>query len=225
MAIHQTISGSASWSARDLPSEWIKLLSSRRSKIFVRTLAAFALCALMYLESRFVAGFFALIWVALLAGLRFRRHLANSTVVACLTIAVTVTLCAGIIWRIGRSAVRVVSPEPFVSWQVAQGLQSMGIHPAEKVGIIGNSLDFYWAHLAGVRVIAEIPSEGASQFWTSSPTEQERALDVFARSGADAVITDSTILSNGATNWQRIGTTNYFIHSLPSLERTRSELR
>lgn len=192
---------------RNLRYQWV---------LWVPAGAGLALYALVYVESRFVAGFFALIWMGLLVGLRIRRHEANSTVVTCLTIAVAATLSAGIVWRAGRSAVRVVNPVPFESWQVADGLRSMGVYPREKVGIIGNSLNCYWAHLAGVRIIAEIPSEGTIPFWTSSPVEQERILNLFGRSGANAVIADSRIPANESASWQRIGNTNYFIHFFPS---------
>lgn len=123
----------------------------------------------------------------------------------------------------GRSAIRVINPVPFVSWQAADGVRSIEIHTGEEVGFIGDVLDCYWAHLAGVKIVAEIPPEGAFVFWTSSSEEQDRILKVFTKSGANVVVTDLSVPSVVSASWQRIGTTDYSMHPLLSVAQDGSE--
>lgn len=106
---------------------------------------------------------------------------------------------------------------------MADGVHSMGIHPRERVGFIGDALDCYWAHLAGVKIAAEIPTEGAFVFWTSSPEEQDRILKVFTKSGANVVVTNLSVPSVVSASWQRIGTTDHSMHPLLSVAQDGSE--
>jgi len=84
------------------------------------------------------------------------------------------------------------------------------------VGIIGSGWDaMFWARLARVRIVAQIPPEDADDFWRASdPRVKAEAYDAFARAGAIAVVTEETPPSSGFADWQRVGDTRYYVHFL-----------
>ncbi|MGA8366424.1 MAG: hypothetical protein ACLQMT_00885 [Candidatus Acidiferrales bacterium] len=182
--------------------------------LWVPALSALGLYALVYVEARYVAPFLVLIWMSLFAGLLFPRTQAAHIFVKCLTLAAVLTLSVGIAWIAGRSLFRVVAPEPFVDWEVAGNLHEMGMRPGNQVAYIGDGLYAYWAHLGGVRIVAQVPLGAASQFWASPPLIQSEILADFARSGARLVVAAQEPPPGSEDAWQRIGHTDYFVHDL-----------
>lgn len=175
--------------------------------------AGLMLYGALYVESRFVVPFFVLIWAVLFTAVRSARTAGWSTFIRSWTLALLVTLGGGIIWLGGRAAFRALQPQPFTPWEVAQGLKSEGIHPNDRVASIGNGLDCYWAHLAGVRIVAEIPVAGGSQFWAGAQALQTRALQAFAAAGAIAVVSDERP-PTGLNGWSEVGGTGYYTFDL-----------
>jgi hypothetical protein len=192
-----------SW--RRMPSYW---------PIWVPAVAALGIYALVYVEARFVVPFLVLIWMALFAGLRFPRSQEAKALVAPLVLATVLMLCTGITWLAGRALFRALQPQPFVNWEVAQGLQRIGIRPGDKVGSIGYALDGYWAHLAGVRIVAEIPGWGGPTFWAADAQSQSEVFADFARAGAKIVVAEQNPLIGSSEGWREIGATGYFVHAL-----------
>ena len=182
--------------------------------IWIPAAAALGLYALVYVESRFVAPFFVLIWMSLFSGLKFPKTQTAQILTRCLTMAMVVTLGAGIVWLTGRSLFRALAPEPFVDWEVAEGLHEMGIQPGDGVASIGWGIYGYWAHLAGVRIVAEVPPDGAASYWSSSPNVQSEVLADFAMAGARVVVIGEKPPSWLDPNWREIGHTDYFVRGL-----------
>ncbi|HXZ12689.1 MAG TPA: hypothetical protein VEG64_09875 [Candidatus Sulfotelmatobacter sp.] len=178
--------------------------------------AALGIFALVYVEGRYVAPFFVVIWMSAFAAFRFARTDRVEALVKPVVLATVLMLCTGIAWLAGRALFRALRPEPFVNWEVAQGLQKMGVDPGDRAALIGNGLDSYWAHLAGVRIVAEIPLGGAPIFWSAPNSVQSQIFGDFARSGAKFVVADQGVPPGAEPGWQRIGETNYFFHELNS---------
>jgi len=176
--------------------------------------AALGLYGLLFVESRYVAPFFVLIWMSLFAGLRFTPSDTSRVIQRCLTLATVLMLSAGIAWIAGRTLFRALAPEPFVDWEVAENLHEMGMRPGDHVAYIGDGLNAYWAHLGGVRIVAEAPLGAASQFWASPPSIQSEVLADFAKSDAKLVVAASEPPRGSENGWQRIGQTDYFVHDL-----------
>ena len=184
--------------------------------IWAPAAAALGIYALVYVEARFVVPFFVLIWMALFAGLRFPQSQSAKALVASLALATALTSCVGIAWLTGRALFRALQPKPFVNWEVAQGLQKLGIRPGEEVASIGSAVDGYWAHLAGVRIVAEVPLWGSPSFWASDAKSQSEVLADFAEAGARIVVSDQPPPMISSGGWQEIGATGYFVHPVGS---------
>ncbi len=184
----------------------------REWMLWVPAFAALGIYGLVYVESRHVAGFFVLVWLALFAGLRLPRTEVAQLQIKCLTIATVLMLSVGIAWLAGRSVYRAVHPEPFVNLLVAEGLHKEGIEPGDKVASIGDSLSGYWAHLAGARIIAEIPLTEIADFAEADADRQIKVMSVLSRIGAKAVVIDRTPPANAPAGWRQIDGTHYFIY-------------
>jgi len=185
--------------------------------------AGLGIFALVYVEARYVVPFFLLIWMTLFAGLRFPSTRPVQQLVAALALATALTLCTGTTWLAGRALFRAVNPQPFVNWEVAKGLERIDVHTGDRVSSIGYAFDAYWAHLAGVRIVAEITGWDAPSFWTSPAPIQSQVFACFASTGAKIVVTDQEPPLGAGEGWQRIGQTNYFVHELgPVLAKNQS---
>jgi hypothetical protein len=194
--------GSLGW---NLAREW---------SLWVPASGALALYGLVYVESRYVAVFFVLIWTSLFAGLRFAKSEAARTFAGHVVMAVVMVLCIGIAWIAARSAFRAVATQPFVSWQVAEGLHRDGIERGDRVASIGYSLSAYWAHLDGVRIVAEVPMAARELYWSASPQVQSEVLADFAKAGAKVVVADSSPRRGAQRGWREIGQTGYWVYKL-----------
>jgi hypothetical protein len=198
--------------ARAHGQSWRKMTSYW--PIWAPAVFALGVYALVYVEARFVVPFFVLIWMALFAGLRFPQSKEVKVLVASLALATALMLCTGTTWLAGRALFRALQPQPFVDWEVAQGLERFGIRSGDKVGSIGNALEGYWAHLAGVRIVVEVPLWGSLGFYVSDAQTQSEVLADFAKTGAKIVVSDQRPPIESYRGWQEIGTTGYFVHAL-----------
>lgn len=191
--------------ARDLLHQW---------PLWVPAAAGLGIYALVYVEARLVAPFFVLLWVSLLAGLRFPKADTGPGLERHVCLALATVLLLGVGWLAARSLFRSFAPKPFINWQVAEGLHERGIQSGDRIASMGDSLKAYWAHLAGVRIVAEIPMASASEYWSASPQVKSEILTDFAKAGAEAVVTDQEPPNGPNAGWQRIGQTIYFMHDL-----------
>jgi len=100
----------------------------------------------------------------------------------------------------------------------AEQLWQSGIRPGEKVAIIGDGTQAYWAHLAKVRIVAEIMEikGGCREFWSSSPEVKEKVYRVLRQAHAVSVVSSCTTSPpEPSDGWQEIAGTPYHIRSLP----------
>jgi 4-amino-4-deoxy-L-arabinose transferase-like glycosyltransferase len=97
----------------------------------------------------------------------------------------------------------------------AEALKSMNLQPGDTVACVGYSAclgDFYWARLAGLRVLTEIYAPDgipAYEFLTTLPN-RDLAIDVVRRQGAKVLVADFSGAPALPTppelaNWQQLG--------------------
>lgn len=188
--------------------------------------AAFAMYALVRVEPRYVAAFTVLTWVSLFAAIRLSakdivRNFANCAVLATFLVTAAGVAHGGI--HDFQSTLRAAHSEQF---EVADGLRKLGILEGQSLATIGIPHDsYYWARLAGVRVISEIPTPNVNQYWFGTPETQENVRSIFAQTGAVAIVTDvmpSEVRYQQFSQpldlpgWKQIGNTSYFLFLLRS---------
>jgi hypothetical protein len=178
--------------------------------LWIPSLAAFALYSLVHVEIRFFPGFLLMICMSFLVALRIPQSAINA--VRCICVGMVMALGIQTAWAAGHNIVRLVSPNPFPEGKVVKALEAVGIKPGDHVAFIGwVAPETYWAHLAGVSFVAEVPAEGTTSFMLASQETRAHVIDLFKQAGADAVLTKSLsqeVLSGG---WKKLGNTEYFI--------------
>jgi hypothetical protein len=98
--------------------------------------------------------------------------------------------------------------------EVAAELHKAGIGGGDKVAFIGDSIWAYWAHLAGIRIGAEIPEEEVDRFYQANSATRESVMRAFTASGVKAVVADRfpPDLENG--RWRQLGNSGYYLYNL-----------
>jgi hypothetical protein len=184
--------------------------------VVLPSVAAMAMYSLVLVEFRYVAPFELMLILWVVARTRFLttaepRMLRRFQFVVILAPALTVAGAAAI------DLFDVIQNKPYEPWVVAQQLHTMGISTGADVGFIGTGLEAYWAHLAGVRIITEIPPGEQQRFVASDAARRQQVLALFASAGAKAVLTRNADVANPADGWRQIPGTHHFIWQQPWL--------
>jgi len=191
----------------------------RQYVLWLPAAAAMIMYSLVLVESRYVAAFGVLFAAALFSAVRLPRLPASNFIVHALVLALLAILCLRVGKTVASDLFHTLRPLQHVQWQVAQGLQGQGIQPGDRVAtIIDHRIGDYWAHLAGARIVAEVPYDESAGFWGSSPEAVQAVMQTFARSGAKAAVTNSIPRHLNAQGWQKIGQTDYSFFLLPAPE-------
>jgi hypothetical protein len=186
--------------------------------------AALGMYALVRVEPRYVAPFFVMLWISLFAAARLPRKDGLQQFARCAVVATVLTTCAGIVRGEISDFHSILRHTASEQAEVAAGLGKLGILGGQSVATIGIPRDsYYWARLARVRVIAEIPTPNVNQYWFAPAVTQDKVRSLFAQAGAIAIVTDTmpaavtypqSSLPVYVPGWERIGDTSYFLFRL-----------
>lgn len=184
-------------------------------------LAAFAAYALVYVEGRYVGAFVLLFWADLLANVRLPKMQGSQQLLLLLGSGMILFLLLSVLAYnlegVGRLAsARSTQQVRAPSWpgEVAEQLHALDVQPGDKVAVIGYAFDSYWARLARVRIVAEMPGSEADPFWFGDASMRARVLRAFASTGADAVVAEGVPSYASLAGWQRVGLSDHYIYLL-----------
>lgn len=199
--------------------------------LILPALAAFAIYALVHVQSRYLGAFVVLFWLGMFSSVRLSpdrssHNLLRAVVIALVAVSMTVMTAksvapAGSVLRdlIGKGN----SPSlPY--WPVADGLAKLGLQPGDQIGSIayGFAGVAYSARLAKLNIVAEIctgtevsPKDDVDKFWHTDPETQRRVIEAFKSTGAKAIVANRLPPGLAApAGWQRIGSTDHFVYLL-----------
>jgi hypothetical protein len=177
--------------------------------LLVPAITGLAMYCIIAIDARYVGSFFTLMWLGVFSGVRLpdseesKRLLRNITVVIVLVMIVVT----------GRHLIDQETPF-HVEWQVADALNKMGIEPGDKVASIGYAHGYFWARLARVHIVAEIPNRGMASFWGADNSVQSKAFETFSRIGVKAIVTALMPDNISPAGWQRLAGTDYYVYML-----------
>jgi hypothetical protein len=189
--------------------------------LLVPTAAALGAYALLHFEGRYIAAYAVVIWMLLFRSAAApdspasRRFVAAVLASAALITFATVTVgTADTAWRAARDYVDGYTEAPifqsgYSDWKVAKYLRKAGLHQGDRVAGVGWTYNAYWARMDRLHVVAEIPLEGASQFWSLAPSERTSLLHVFEDAGAKAVVANNPPGGAATPDWVHIARTPY----------------
>jgi len=186
------------------------------SLVFLPSAAALAMYSLVLVEFRYVAPFALMLLMWTFSRMKFATA-AGPLLLRRFYLVIILAPALAIAWGAARDLYDTVRNKPYEHWVVAQRLHEMGISPGTDVGYIGTGLDAYWAHVAGVRIIVEIPDEQQPRFFGAGAARQQQVLDAFSAAGAKAVLTRNPAAANLGSGWRPIPSTRHFIWQPPLL--------
>jgi hypothetical protein len=201
--------------------------------LFLMSFAASGLYMLVHVETRFVAGYVSIFWLAILAGIRLEissygspsAHSDNarsgdassesrSNMVDYLAVATVVT----ILLSVADGTVRAVREGgPYSARDqiaVADILTEGGMRPGDRVAVVGDGNWFYWPRLGRFKIVSAIIAMDAPTFWHETPAQKEDVYRLFAGTGAKVLVTSSPLSAEAGSGWKRIGTTAFYEHAL-----------
>jgi hypothetical protein len=179
--------------------------------LWVPGFAAFTLYSLMWVEARYLAQFYVLLWAACLTLVRLPNSVDSRRLLKAVLLVVAVLM--GI-----RVAINCVSHalhghrNANAQMKIAEGLSAEGVQPGEKIAFVGSTSPA-WQKLAGVQIVAEADEEN---FCVSDIAKWREIDAVLSRTGAQVFVAESLNLTC-TEGWQRVGETSIYIHQFPAL--------
>jgi hypothetical protein len=176
-------------------------------------ITALGMYSVTHVEPRYVGPFMALLFVTIMASIwlpdspHSRRVLWSCAAVMLITMTVAV---AGLTAREWKKA-KTFSTLP--QRTVVEALNQGGVHPGDRVASIGYAFGASWARLARVRIVAEITTLDANDFWTADSSVRSRAIEAFKKTGAKVIVTDTLPAGVSDARWKQIGA-NYYAYFL-----------
>jgi hypothetical protein len=206
---------------RDLRDYWF---------LFVPAITTPFLYSLVHWEPRYIAPFLVVVIVCCFLSI----HLPETRESRRLFPAVAVLMSVMLICPLGPGSIRLKTgifdllpsrDDPNSDPEVAGEMYRIGLHPGDRIASLcySNLGMSNWAHLAGLRIIAEVyywpgrPETLANDFWDANPATQVKVIQVLASTGASAVISQEAPRGSGGTGWVQVGRTQYYIHWLRPL--------
>src|SRR5688572_4214282 len=194
--------------AGTIAANWILILPA---------IATLAMYFVVHVQSRYIGSFIVLLCSGIGCGVRMIRSkelykaitLASSALFAILAI----TIAFAPVLALSREIVG-LEKQSHVQWEAANGLNRLGIRPGDKVALIGDGYFEYWARLARVQIVAEIPSDNIDRFWSADEATRSEVFDVLAGTGAKAVVTRAVAPRGLMSGWHPIdGQSYYYAHT------------
>ena len=175
------------------------------------------------MQGRYIGVFILLFWADILANIRLPDIATYKSWLNVLTGMAAIGLLANIVMfnldgfkrlnpSLGVSSSIEQAALPAKPLEVAQALQSFGITPGDKVGVIGYAYDSFWARLARVKIVAEMLEADAIDLWRGDETLQQSVLQSFSGTGAIAVVAENVPDYAQMKGWHQVGNSNYYIY-------------
>ena len=152
---------------------------------------------------RYIGPFAALLFLSVLASFRFHNGRRQRIGVALLNLAGISMLILAVVGSL-RS-----KPSGMPPWLIASAAHQTGVQRGDQIAIIGDEDDFvYWARLAGVKIIAQVPDQ---KEFSANLENQEKVMSALKVAGVDKVLMLTDV---HPARWQPITGTPYSIRFL-----------
>lgn len=193
-----------------------------RKAILLPAIAGLGMYAAVWINPRYLAVYFVLLWVGLFSSLRLpdtkeSRRLSAS--VCCAAFLVMFMAIAVPTTFDFYSDIRELmeGKSDFVHAQVAEGLKKKGIGRGTKIATIGYAFGDYAfsARLGRLKIVSEIDFLGENRFWHADSSLRNQVYRKFAETGAKVVVSKDIPPLFLADGWEKIDNTNYYVYVLP----------
>jgi hypothetical protein len=190
--------------------------------IWLPALATLILYAMVYVEPRYIAAAEVVLWCSAFAAVRLPHLDTSRRLVNCVAIAVAIALGITIVSETLGNVAAAAKRPPHTEWEVAMSLYQRGLRPGDTVAVLGHDeKGDYWAHLAQVRVVADLPADALASFWEASAEKRSFVLNAFVSTGAKILVTHNKPPVAYSEGWQRLENTGYYALPLGNRDHRR----
>jgi hypothetical protein len=95
---------------------------------------------------------------------------------------------------------------------MAEAILEKGLRPGDEIAYIGYSFGAFFARLARLRIVAEIPDIEADRFWLANHATRSAVVDAIRNTGAKAIIAEWVSPGASLDGWDRISTSRHFFY-------------
>ena len=162
----------------------------------------------MYVQPRYIAGFWTLAFLALMLGVRLPQSELTARVFRASVLATVLILGVRLCLLTAAELQRALDPPKDWMWSSAEGLQRMGVEPGTRVAWIGATFNPAWARLARVQIVVEIPVEHAERYWSADAEIRNEILETFVTAGAEVVYASDVPAWAPTADWTDLGLMN-----------------
>jgi hypothetical protein len=174
--------------------------------------AALGLYMLVHVETRFIGGYVAILWLTLFSSSCVPSHLSRFS--GYLLLAVSGAMLISVVDETAR-AVREGGPySAMTNVALSDRLDAMGLHAGDRIAIVGGA-GIYAARLSGVKIVAEIMGEDTPAFWRLTPEKTRIVFQKMAESGARMVLApDPGPPLRVDSSWAKVEGLPFYLHRL-----------
>lgn len=207
--------------------QWVKDIAEQWS-LLIPAISAVGMYSLLNFDPRHVGAFLAVLAMIIFSSVRLTDSQKSKRLVTWMVSTMVLTIMIPIsvstapkAYSTLRDLIKGEDPTAHVQWQVANALKQIGVQSGDKVAHIGDSFLIYWARLARVQIIAEVPTWDVDKFWAADPSVKSQVIKILAGTGAKVIVAELVIFGKkvphnyGSTiGWQRVGNTDYYVYNL-----------
>jgi hypothetical protein len=191
--------------------------------ISILTVGVFVLYGLVHTESRLVAPWVVVLFLAVVSSAAYRDDSSSGTAIRAVLAGLFVwhlILTANVVRQAGVDAARALTGRggEHQYWTVAAALKKLGLQPGQRVASIGRSSESYWARLAAVQISLEIPPKGSNRYWILDSAGRGVVNKVFTDYGATMIVANNPP-AGGGPGWIRLGSSAFYALPLTALPR------
>jgi hypothetical protein len=183
--------------------------------LWIGPLIACCVYALVLVEGRYVAPFLVLLWLSVFYCLIEAAPGLPQRVQLALVLGMVAFTGLRVAKGTERDIVVILSKPRNVDWEVSQGLRVLGVRPGERVSVFGATAGVYWARVAGVTIVSEVPLGEEGTFWAAHEGTKREVFRLFASTGAKIVVEKDPPRGAEKEGWIPLGDTSFYAHPLP----------
>lgn len=178
--------------------------------LWIPSVAMLALYSLVLVESRYVAVAMATVWISLFAALPWGKINVVPNLGLAVVLAIAITSSGSLIREEVPNMAACMRPPAHAQWIAAKQLRSLNLQLGDDLAVLGHTtIGDYWAHLAGFRIVADVPLEEVQAYWKATPEKRLEISSVLASVGVKAIVSATTPqISDG---WQPLGNSGYYV--------------
>jgi hypothetical protein len=161
----------------------------------------------LHVEPRYIMPFWVTLWIVIFFALPFSFHDPAPPFSIPIVTAMIVFLTAGVLYS------TLILPRELSyginNNRIAAGLVELPVHPGEEIATIGVSNNIYWARLARLRVIAEIPADEAADFWAAPPAVRSAIYERLDENKVVAIVARGIPSQAAVKPWRKLADNFY----------------